>query len=79
MLDALHISEPILLDQYVAIGDYTKMDKNDLNLKAGNMVEVIYKADHGKYMEGYISCGWDVPSIFHQCSVLRIEETVLKL
>lgn len=46
--DIHHISEPILLEQYVAIADYTKREENDINLKAGNVVEVIEKNEHGK-------------------------------
>ena len=57
-VDALHISEPILLDQYVAISDYDKTDKNDLNLRAGNIVEVIHKADHGKLPCSLASREW---------------------
>lgn len=47
-LDIHHISEPILLEQYVAISDYTKREESDISLKAGNVVEVIEKNEHGE-------------------------------
>ena len=47
-LDIHHISEPILLEQYVAISDYTKREESDINLKAGNVVDVIEKNEHGE-------------------------------
>jgi len=37
-----------LLEQYVAVSDYTKREESDINLKAGNVVEVIEKNEHGK-------------------------------
>ena len=39
----------MLLEQYVAISDYAKREGNDLNLRAGNLVDVIEKNDHGTY------------------------------
>ncbi len=47
-LDIHHISEPFLLEQYVAISDYTKREESDINLKAGNVVDVIERNEHGK-------------------------------
>lgn len=41
------ISDPILLEQYVAIGDYNKEKKNECSLKAGQTVEVIEKNENG--------------------------------
>ena len=43
-----HISEPILVEQYVVICDYVKEDKSDISLKSGNVVDVIEKYEHGK-------------------------------
>ena len=32
----------------MAISDYTKREESDINLKAGNVVEVIEKNEHGE-------------------------------
>lgn len=37
-----------MLEQYVAISDYTKREESDISLKAGNVVEVIEKNEHGE-------------------------------
>ena len=42
------ISDPILLEQYVAIGDYTKEKANECSLTAGQTVEVIEKNENGQ-------------------------------
>ena len=34
----------------MAISDYTKREENDISLKAGNVVEVIEKNEHGELM-----------------------------
>ncbi|XP_031552478.1 SH3 and PX domain-containing protein 2A-like [Actinia tenebrosa] len=76
--DPLHISEPILLDQYVAISDYTRMNKNDLNLKAGDIVEVIYKADHGWWfvdLDGEL--GW-VPASYLESRDGDMDEQIME-
>ncbi|XP_021374579.1 SH3 and PX domain-containing protein 2A-like isoform X2 [Mizuhopecten yessoensis] len=41
------ISGPKLAEEYVVIGDYSKEDKWDLNLKAGMVVEVVEKSESG--------------------------------
>lgn len=41
------ISDPILLEQYVAIGDYNKDKSNECSLRAGQTVEVIEKNENG--------------------------------
>ncbi|XP_060084602.1 SH3 and PX domain-containing protein 2A-like isoform X2 [Ylistrum balloti] len=41
------ISGPKLAEEYVVIGDYTKEDKWDLNLKAGMVVQVVEKSESG--------------------------------
>ncbi|XP_065184888.1 SH3 and PX domain-containing protein 2B-like isoform X1 [Sycon ciliatum] len=41
------ISEPMLLEQYVAIADYKKKQKNEVNLSAGVSVEVVEKNENG--------------------------------
>jgi len=42
-----HISEPILVEQYVVISDYVKREESDISLKAGNVVDVVEKNEHG--------------------------------
>ncbi|KAM7440261.1 osteoclast fusion [Porites harrisoni] len=42
-----HISEPMLVEQYVVICDYVKQDESDISLKSGNVVDVIEKYEHG--------------------------------
>ena len=44
---AEEISGPIVLDRYVAVADYEKQKKNECNLSAGQMVEVIDKNQNG--------------------------------
>ena len=41
------ISDPIILERYVAIADYEKQKKNECALKAGQTVEVIDKNENG--------------------------------
>ena len=42
------ISDPILLDRYIAIADYNKVKKNECSLTAGQTVEVIDKNQNGE-------------------------------
>ena len=42
------ISDPILLDRYIAIADYDKVKKNECSLTAGQTVEVIDKNQNGE-------------------------------
>ena len=48
-LDIHHISEPILVEQYLVIADYIKQEESDISLKAGNVVDVIEKNEHGEW------------------------------
>jgi len=41
------ISDPLILERYVAIADYDKQKKNECSVKAGQTVEVIDKNDNG--------------------------------
>ena len=41
------ISGPIVLERYVAVADYEKQKKNECDLTAGQMVEVIDKNQNG--------------------------------
>ena len=43
------ISEPVLLEQYVALSDFRKCGKGQINLVAGDVVEVIEKSDNGMF------------------------------
>jgi len=47
-LDIHHISEPIVEEQYVVISDYVKREESDISLKAGNVVDVVEKNEHGR-------------------------------
>lgn len=46
-LTADHITGPVLLEQYVAIADYKKQNRNEVNMVAGDIVEVIDKNENG--------------------------------
>ena len=46
---AENISGPVLLEQYVAIADYKKQNRNEVNMVAGDIVEVIDKNENGKF------------------------------
>ena len=47
LLIADHISGPVLLEQYVAVADYKKQNRNEVNMVAGDIVEVIDKNENG--------------------------------
>lgn len=47
MSTADHISGPVMLEQYVAIADYKKQNRNEVNMVAGDIVEVIDKNENG--------------------------------
>ena len=42
------ISEPLVLERFVAMADYEKQKKNECSLQAGQQVEVIDKNENGK-------------------------------
>ena len=44
------ISDPLILERYVAIADYEKRKKNECSLVAGQTVEVIDKNENGKWV-----------------------------
>lgn len=46
---AENISGPMLLEQYVAIADYKKQNRNEVNMVAGDIVGVIDKNENGKF------------------------------
>ena len=41
------ISDPLILERYVAIADYEKEKKNECSVQAGQTVEVIDKNENG--------------------------------
>jgi len=43
-----NISGPVSLEQYVAIADYKKQNRNEVSMVAGAIVEVIDKNENGK-------------------------------
>ena len=45
---SVQISGPVVFEQYIAIADYKKKNKNDISLTAGDTVDVIEKSDFGK-------------------------------
>ena len=49
------ISEPVMLDQFVAVADYKKQNKNEVNMIAGDVVEVIDKNENGN-RDSCINC-----------------------
>ena len=42
------ISSPVVFEQHIAVADYKKKCKNDINLDAGDIVDVIEKNEYGK-------------------------------
>ena len=46
--DSVQISGPVVFEQYIAIADYKKKNKNDISLTAGDTVDVIEKSEFGK-------------------------------
>ena len=42
------ISDPLILERYVAIADYEKQKKNECTVQAGQTVEVIDKNENGQ-------------------------------
>ena len=44
------ISDPLILERYVAIADYEKQKKNECSLIAGQTVEVIDKNENGEFI-----------------------------
>ena len=44
----VQISGPVVFEQYVVIADYSKKNKNDISLNAGDIVDVIERNDYGE-------------------------------
>ncbi|GAB1603920.1 SH3 and PX domain-containing protein 2A-like [Argonauta hians] len=58
--DMKSISTPLLLEQYVAVYDFSKQRKDEIDIKVGDSVEVIEKYEHGWWLvnknseQGYV-------------------------
>jgi len=55
----VEISAPMMFEQYVVTADYQKKNKNDISLKAGDIIDVIERNDYGWWLvdrEGEL--GW---------------------
>lgn len=55
-------SEPMVLEQYVAVANYERQENSEISLKAGETVDVIEKSESGK---------WSL--LFKGCDVLFLE------
>lgn len=42
-------SEPMVLEQYVAVANYERQENSEINLKAGETVDVIEKSESGRW------------------------------
>ncbi|PFX17297.1 SH3 and PX domain-containing protein 2A-like isoform X2 [Stylophora pistillata] len=74
-----HISEPFLLEQYVAIADYKSTGVNDISLNAGNVVEVIQKNEHGWwFVDLDKEVGW-VPASYLEPRDGSMDDQVLEI
>lgn len=74
-----HISEPIMVEQYVAVADYTKREDSDISLKAGHVVDVIEKSDHGWWfvdLDGEV--GW-APASYLEPRDGSVDDQVLEV
>ncbi|MEQ2165212.1 hypothetical protein GOODEAATRI_014577, partial [Goodea atripinnis] len=43
-------SEPMVLEQYVAVANYERQENSEINLKAGETVDVIEKSESGEFV-----------------------------
>lgn len=41
-------SEPMVLEQYIAVANYERQENSEINLKAGETVDVIEKSESGE-------------------------------
>lgn len=55
-------SEPMVLEQYVAVANYERQENSEISLKAGETVDVIEKSESGK---------WSL--LFEGCDVIFLE------
>lgn len=47
-LCVVEITGPIMLETYRVIADYSKTSKYELNLKAGDLVDIVEKSSNGE-------------------------------
>ena len=73
------ISDPILLDRYIAIADYNKVKKNECSLMAGQTVEVIDKNQNGEgnSLPEYIIHCISVNYSISQCTIVYYRQWLL--
>ena len=45
---AENISDPVMLEEYVAIADYKNKDRTEVSMVAGDVVEIIDKNENGE-------------------------------
>ena len=64
------ISYPMLLEQYVAVADYKKDARNEIELHSGQLVEVVEKCDTGK--NGGRGANTFFQCIFITCCIILI-------
>ena len=71
------ISDPVLLERYVAIADYVKQETNQCSLEAGQVVEVVEKNQHG----GWVWPAWwvGVASMVGGCGILVLPSLVASM
>ncbi|XP_072026137.1 LOW QUALITY PROTEIN: SH3 and PX domain-containing protein 2B-like [Amphiura filiformis] len=75
--DIEQISDPIQSEQYMVIADYKKQQKNEVDLHAGDVVEVFEKGENGWWFVSVNdSQGW-APGTFLATSDSRDEEETL--
>lgn len=47
-ISVIDITGPIMLDTYRVVADYSKSSKYELNLKAGDLVDIVEKGSNGE-------------------------------
>ena len=50
----------MMFEQYVVTADYQKKNKNDISLKAGDIIDVIERNDYGENKKNIIDCLCDL-------------------
>eukprot|EP00794_Sanderia_malayensis_P005750 gene5750-6453_t len=73
------ISEPVLLEQYLALGDFKKSGRGQISMVAGDIVDVIEKTDNGWFFvslddeQGWVPCSY-LESIQGTDSAVTVEK-----
>ncbi|KAB5513300.1 hypothetical protein PHYPO_G00249680 [Pangasianodon hypophthalmus] len=63
----LDSSEPMVLEQYVAVANYERQENSEISLRAGETVDVIEKSE-----SGYSSKWIMLDNCFMICTVMQI-------